>query len=147
MVSASNMVILRSLPPRASSRPSGETSKLVTGLFATVLVLISFQVLTSQTDIKAFRSPFPRCLADADPALLGGVALTTVRSREAVWARPKRAARKVHLRVLLRTGCWITWLGSGTGSEAVRLSETGQTLILCSEAPRNWRTVQLDQFV
>ena len=82
-VSASKTVILRSLPPKASNFPLGETSKLVTGFLATVLVLINFQVSISQTEIKAFLSP-PLPLRLFVVVDLGGVAFTTVKRREAV---------------------------------------------------------------
>lgn len=136
-VSASKIVILRSLPPSASNFPSGEISKLVTGFLATVLVRINFQLSTSQTEIKAFLSPLLR--PEAEPDLLAGKALTTVNNLDEFSPLPNLAARNVHLRLLLSTGCCMTCAGSGGGSEGEMESVTGQTLILCSDAPRNCR--------
>ena len=129
--------MLRSLPPSASNFPSGEMSKLVTGFLATVLVRINFQVSTSQTEMKAFLSPLFR--PEADPDLFAGNAVTTVNNRDEFSPRPNRAAGNVHLRLLLSTGCCMTCVGSGGGSEGEIESDTGQTLILCSDAPRNCR--------
>lgn len=137
-VSASKMVMLRSLPPSANNFPSGDTSKLVTGFLATVLVLSSFHVFISQTEMKAFLSPLFRLLAD--PAPPDGSALTTVKSLCELEPRPKRAERNVHFKLLLSVGCCMTCNGSGAGSEAELFSGTAQTLILCSEAPRNCKT-------
>lgn len=97
--------MLKSLPPKANNLPSGETSKLVTGFLATVLVLINFHVSTSQTEMKALRSP-PLFRLEAEPAAPPeGNALTTVKRRAELTPLPKRAALNVHFRLLDRTGC------------------------------------------
>lgn len=107
--------MLRSAPPSASIRPSGLTSKLVTGFLETVRVLRSSQVVVSHVVMKALRSMplFPPLPRRPPPDTACGVAFTIVKRREAVEERPKRAARKEHLRDLERTGDWMTWNGSG----------------------------------
>ena len=138
------MLTLRSAPPKASILPSGETSKLVTGFLATVLVFIKFQLCVSHVVMNAFLSIdlFPFL---GPPLVVCGVALTIVNRREEVLPRPNRAARKVHFRVFERTGDWMTWKGS-TASVDVEvavlfsLSELPgvcQICIRCEEAPRN----------
>jgi hypothetical protein len=113
------MLTLRSAPPMASIFPSGEMSKLVTGFFETVLVLIKFHDCVSQTLMNAFLSAaaplrfLPRALEEEPPPTVSGVEFTSVYRREDVVPRPKRAARKVHFKDCFRTGRSITWSGSG----------------------------------
>lgn len=139
ILSASNRLTLRSAPPRASNLPSGLTSKLVTGFFATVRVLIRFQLLVSHVVINAFLSIERLAFRDA-PAVVCEVAFTIVKSREAVLPRPKRAARNVHFKDLDRTGDCMTCDGSGgSDAESFSLSAEGVSHMCMrwDEQPRN----------